>query len=234
MSGGRCCGVVVCHDERVDDAPETPRSADDPAPAIADDVVPGHADDVRAASTDGPSRTVADDWQTRRLHQRFGRFRVGIGVVVVSFWIVAPNMPSSAVRDRLDHLWEPAVGVGLVQDWAVFSPNPRSQSIDVRARLDYADGTIDFWDVPEFGPGIGAFRQYRWNKWQERVRLDERNEYWAPTAEWIAEQNVRDGEEPARVTLIRRWIDHEPLTADGPSVNVGWNEFEFFVWERDA
>lgn len=226
MPGGRCCEVGVCHDERVDDAPDPDRSADDASPAVGGGAPGEVADEVVPA--------LADDWQTRRLQQRFGRFRVGVGIIVVSFWIVAPNMPSSAVRDRLDTLWNPAVDVGLVQDWAVFSPNPRSQSIDVRARLDYADGTIDFWDVPEFGPGIGALRQYRWNKWQERVRLDERSEYWAPTAEWIAEQNVRDGEEPARVTLIRRWIDHEPLTADGPSVNLGWNEFEFYVWERNA
>ncbi len=226
MSGGRGDEVGVCHDERVDDTPDPDRSRDVAVPADVGDTRPEVVGDA------GPAR--AEDWQTRRLHQRFGRFRVGLGVIVVSFWIVAPNMPSSAVRDRLDVLWEPAVGVGLVQDWAVFSPNPRSQSIDVRARLDYADGTIDFWDVPDFGPGIGALREYRWNKWQERIRLDERNEYWAPTAEWIARQNVRDGEEPARVTLIRRWIDHEPLPADGPSVNVGWNEFEFFVWERDT
>lgn len=168
------------------------------------------------------------------VHARFGRLGVALVVAVMSFWIVAPNMPSSAVRDELAPLWRPATEAGLVQDWAVFSPNPRSQSIDVRARLEFDDGSIDFWDVPEFDPVIGAFRQYRWHKWQERLRLDSREKYWQPTAEWIADQNLRDGVRPVRVTLIRRWIDHEPLTSSGKTVDVGWNEFEFYSWERDA
>lgn len=168
------------------------------------------------------------------VHARFGRLGVALVVAVMSFWIVAPNMPSSAVRDELAPLWKPATEAGLVQDWAVFSPNPRSQSIDVRARLEFDDGSIDFWDVPEFDPVIGAFRQYRWHKWQERLRLDSREKHWQPTAEWIADQNLRDGVGPVRVTLIRRWIDHEPLTSSGQTVDVGWNEFEFYSWERDA
>lgn len=193
-------------------------------------------DDAADSESSVDDTTPADvqDWHTGLLRHRFGRVAVGVVVAVVSFSIVAPNMATSAVRDRLDMLWEPAVSAGLVQDWAVFSPNPRSQSIDVRARLEYGDGTIDFWDVPEFDPGIGAFREYRWNKWQERIRLDDRNEYWLSTAEWIAGRSERDGAGPVRVTLIRRWIDHEPLTADGPAVDLGWNEFEFFVWERPA
>lgn len=173
-------------------------------------------------------------WQTRVLQMRFGHVLVAALVAVTACWIVGPNLPASAVRDELAPLWEPAVKVGLVQDWAVFSPDPRDVSIDVRARLEYDDGTIDFWDVPEFDPIIGAFRQYRWHKWQERVRLDNREDHWEPTAAWIADRNRRDDERPVRVTLIRRWIDHEPLTARGPAVDVGWNEFEFYVWERDA
>ena len=173
-------------------------------------------------------------WQTRVVGERFGRLRVGVVVTVIAFWILAPNMPSSPVRDELAPLWKPAEVTGLVQDWAVFSPNPRDQSVDVRARLEFEDGSIDFWDVPEFDPGFGAFRQYRWHKWQERVRLDNREAYWQPTAEWIADQHFRDGVGPARVTLIRRWIDHEPLTSSGQTVNIGWNEFEFYVWERET
>lgn len=206
---------------RVDDARDTNTSD-----TRTSDTVPGGLDAGNLES--------GGDWQTRILQRRSGRICVSVAVAAMSFWIVAPNMPTSAVRDRIDTLWTPAVKAGLVQDWAVFSPNPRSQSVDVRARLEFDDGTIDFWDVPEFDPGIGALRQYRWNKWQERVRLDDHEAYWRPTAAWIAEQGGRDGADPIRVTLIRRWIDHEPLTADGPSVNLGWNEFEFFVWERDT
>jgi hypothetical protein len=174
------------------------------------------------------------DAHSNALHSRFGKIRIGIVIVVGSFWIVAPNMPSSAIRDQLAGWWRPAEEIGLVQDWGVFSPNPRSQSLDVRARLEYDDGTTDFWDVPEYGAGFGAYRAYRWHKWQERIRLDDRENYWESTAQWIAERTEHDGLLPARVTLIRRWIDHEPLTRDGQTVNSGWNEFEFYVWQRDS
>lgn len=162
-----------------------------------------------------------------------GRAIAALAVVVMSFWIVVPNIPGSMVRDRLDAFWTPATHIGLTQDWAVFSPNPRSQSIDVRARVEFDDGSIRFWDVPEYDLGFGAYRAYRWHKWQERVRLDDREDFWLPTAAWIAGEFARDGVLPMRVTLIRRWIDHEPLTDIGDTIDNGWNEFEFYVWERD-
>ena len=175
-----------------------------------------------------------DDIHTQLVHHPIGRLAIGIILVVGSFWILVPNLPGSTVRTRLEPLWKPAIEVGLVQDWAVFSPNPRSQSIDVRARIEFDDGSIRFWDVPEFDPGLGAFRQYRWHKWQERVRLDNRERFWLPTALWIADRHRVDGRRPVRVVLIRRWIDHEPLQSDGTTVDDGWNEFEFFEWERDS
>lgn len=174
------------------------------------------------------------DLHTRLLRTPLGRGVVGLIVLVGSFWIVTPNVPRSPVHHELEGWWKPAETIGLVQDWAVFSPNPRGESIDVRARVEHDDGTIEFWDVPEFDPGFGAYRQYRWHKWQERIRLDNRELYWPSTAEWIADQHLRDGARPARVTLIRRWIVHEPLVAGGGIVDSGWNEFEFYTWDRPA
>ena len=173
-------------------------------------------------------------WQTGALRTRVGRAGDALLASVTALWIVAPNMPGSPIRDELSTLWRPAETIGLVQDWSVFSPNPRSQSIDVRARLEFDDGSIEVWDVPEFDPVIGAFREYRWHKWQERVRLDDQEASWRPTAEWIAGRRTRDGVQPVRITLIRRWIDHLPLTSSGAIDDGGWNEFEFFVWERDS
>ena len=176
----------------------------------------------------GPAPVDELDAHTRLIGSRAGRAAVALVLAVGGFWIVAPNTPDSPVRARIDDLWSPATRIGLVQDWSVFSPGPRDQSIDVRARIEHDDGTIEFWDVPEFDPFVGAYRQYRWNKWQERVRLDNRAELWDPTARWIAEQNERDGELPARVVLVRRWIDHRPTGGD----DGGWNEYAFHVWER--
>ena len=173
------------------------------------------------------------DRHSALLRSTSGRIVVGIVLVVVGAWIVLPNLPASPVRTDIDVLWQPADRIGLAQDWAVFSPDPRDQSLDVRAEITHADGTVEWWDVPDLDPAVGAYRQYRWNKWQERVRLDARRDLWEPTARWIAAEHARDGAAPVRVRLIRRWIDHLPLTAEG-AIDVpptGWNEFVFHVWE---
>lgn len=176
-----------------------------------------------------PSTGSPEDLHTRLASGRRGRIAITVAVVVIAVWIVGPNLPASAARDRLDVLWWPMPRIGFNQNWEVFSPDPRDQTLDVRARIEHADGTVEWWDVPDFDPVVGSFREYRWNKWQERVRLDAREDLWDPTAEWVAERHRRDGQLPDRVTLIRRWIDHGPLTEDGRT-DSDWNEFEFHVW----
>ena len=72
-------------------------------------------------------------------------------------------MPQGPFRREVDHLWRPATNIGLSQDWAIFSPNPRSQSLDLYAVVVTPDGSTARWDVPEFDPVVGVFRQYRWH-----------------------------------------------------------------------
>lgn len=187
-------------------------------------------------SHDPTGRDVPVDRHTALTESRFGRWVVVVLVLVVGSWVALPNLPAGPLRERVDAWWAPATEVGLVQDWSVFSPNPRSQSLDVRAEIELADGDVVVWDVPEFDPIVGAFRQYRWKKWQERVRLDARSDLWGPTVDWLRREfdPGSDGGvgAVARVTLIRRWIDHGPLTSDGfvDRPSQGWNEFRFCTW----
>ena len=68
------------------------------------------------------------DFHTRLLETRIGQGIVALILVVGSFWILTPNLPASAVRNEIAGWWGPAEDIGLVQDWAVFSPNPRNES----------------------------------------------------------------------------------------------------------
>lgn len=179
----------------------------------------------------GPDAAVRTDAHTALLHTRSGKVVVAVLVVVMSVWIVGPNLPSSPVRDTVDVVWSPAVNAGFDQNWSVFSPNPRTQSLEVVAVAEFADGTTTEWKLPEFGSVIGAYRTSRWRKWQERVRLDSNERYWESSAAWIASDVARGDELPVRVRLQRRWRDLEPLTADG-IVDTELNEYEFFVWDR--
>jgi hypothetical protein len=179
----------------------------------------------------GPDAAERTDAHTALVHTRVGKVVVVVLVVVMSIWIVGPNLPASPARYRVDVVWSPAVNAGFEQNWSVFSPNPRTQSLEVVAVAEFADGTTTKWKLPEFGPALGPYRIYRWRKWQERIRLDANERYWDSSAAWIASDVARGDELPVRVRLLRRWRDLAPLTADG-IVDTGLNEFEFYVWER--
>ena len=162
---------------------------------------------------------------------RVGKAVVAVLVIVMSVWIVGPNIPASPVRDKVDVVWSPAVNAGFEQNWSVFSPNPRAQALEVVAVAEFGDGTTTEWTLPELGQTIGAYRSYRWRKWQERIRLDSNARYWDSSAAWIARDVARGDELPVSVRLIRRWRDIKPLTANG-IVDTKVNEFEFHVWGR--
>jgi hypothetical protein len=170
------------------------------------------------------------DAHTALVTSRGGQVAVALIVLVMGVWIVGPNMPASPARNTFDTVWAPPINAGFEQNWWVFSPNPRSQSIEVSAIVEYADGTSVTWSVPDFDPIVGAYRSYRWRKWQERIRLDANIRLWDSSAEWIAKQHRRNGELPTAVRLIRSWTDHGPLTNDG-AFNDDQNQFEFYLWE---
>jgi hypothetical protein len=171
------------------------------------------------------------DAHTALVRTCVGKVVVAVLVVVMSVWIVGPNLPASPARDTVDVVWSPAVQAGFEQNWSVFSPNPRAQSLEVIAVAEFADGTTTEWKLPEFGPALGPYRIYRWRKWQERVRLDASERYWGSSAAWIAGDVARGDELPVRVRLLRRWRDLAPLTSIG-IIDTGLNQFEFYVWER--
>lgn len=177
------------------------------------------------------TRTEGTDAHTALLGSTLGQTFVAIVVCVMSVWIVGPNMPASPVRDTVDIVWSPAIQAGFDQNWEVFSPNPRDQAIEVVAILEFEDGTTAHWSVPEFDPLTGSLRNYRWRKWQERVRLDRNERYWESSAAWIADHHGLNDREASTVRLVRRWTVLAPLTGDGV-LNNSRNEFEFYVWTR--
>lgn len=179
-----------------------------------------------------------DDAHTALVGSPLGHTAIAAFVFVMAIWIVGPNLPASPIRDTVDIVWEPAIEIGYDQSWSVFSPNPRDQSIEVVALLEYADGTSATWALPDFDPVVGVYRGYRWLKWQERIRLDDSSRYWDASAAWIADNNRHDGELPQTVRLVRRWTWLSPLTGagvdpevDGEFVPNVENEYEFHVWK---
>lgn len=149
-----------------------------------------------------------------RIGQRIESSAVGQAVIaaccaVVVLAVVGWNLPAGRPHDRAVRALGPvAQGLGLEQDWALFAPDPRSFGVAVYATLTYADGHTRRWEPPHNGtPGgllIGPYRTYRWQKYVERLRADEYNALWDPTARWLARKY---GPGVVKVVLTRTFRD---------------------------
>lgn len=152
-----------------------------------------------------------------------GRVVASIVLGLLTVAVVVWNLPSSALRSELRPGVRPVMhALALDQSWSVFAPDPTTTSIAVEAQVTLADGRVERFVFPEGDDFVGAYREYRWRKWERRVRLDDRSELWLPTAEWVA----RQFDEPVmRVVLVRRFSETpEP----GSGVERRWSSVEFF------
>ena len=163
------------------------------------------------------------------LSERFERSTIGqvlisAVIVLVLACEVGTHLPPSALRDAVSEPADQIVRLlGSEQAWGVFAPNPRSTSIELEARVTFADGSRTTWTLPT-GPALGAnLRYYRWRKWLERVRADDHRSLWEPTARWIAGLYEDEPSDVVQVELVRRF--HENVV-EGPQ--PPWQEFTYY------
>ncbi len=142
--------------------------------------------------------------------------------------MVLGNLPEVGVMGDLRAATQPIrSATGLNQNWRVYSP-PRSLSAYVEARVDYSDGTSSLTSIPG-RRGIGAFIDYRWQKYEEAIRPDTGQPYWADYADYVADRARAEGRKPVRVTLIRRWAETLP-PGPGPERDP-WRAFTMYTKE---
>jgi len=97
-----------------------------------------------------------------------GRVVISIFVLVVLVTLVTANLPTSRLQDLLLSADHPFLyATGLDQDWGVFSPDPRRQTIHIDAKVTFADGSQTTWHDKKLGNLLGEYRDYRWLKWAE-------------------------------------------------------------------
>lgn len=146
-----------------------------------------------------------------------------IGTVAV---IALGSVPDVGPMGELRAATQPLrSATGLNQNWHVYSP-PRSLSAYVEARVDYSDGTTSVYSIPG-RRGVGAFIDYRWQKYEEAIRPDTGKPFWPAYAEYVADRARAQGRDPVRVTLIRRWADTLP-PGPGPERDP-WHEYAMFT-----
>jgi hypothetical protein len=157
-----------------------------------------------------------------------GRSVISGAILALFISLLSSNLPPSELRTQLSRVIEGARdALGLDQTWSVFAPEPRSQSLDLQARIKYTDGSTATWRLPKGNPFVGAYGDYRWRKYAEYVRQDDRRSLWAPFAIWLARKYDRPTKHPIDVTLIRLWQQNNP---PGSSVlKEPWKSYSFFT-----
>lgn len=141
------------------------------------------------------------------------------------FTVLTVNIPDSEIKDHLLVPFGPVLrATGLDQNWGVFS-DVRSVSVFVEARVHNVDGSTRVFPIPS-RPGLAALSDYRWQKYEEQVRLDDNKNLWAPYADWVIRQAKAQGLHPESVDLVRRFAD--TLPPGPPPERDPYTEFTFY------
>jgi hypothetical protein len=141
-----------------------------------------------------------------------GRIVISIFVTVTLIAVLTANLPVSRLQDLLITAGHRFIyGAGLDQNWGVFSPDPRRETIHVTATVKFDDGSKATWQIHRRDPVIGSYIDYRWLKWAEFVILPQYKETLDhPFAVFVARRFATPSHRPVRVELSNRWYDLQP------------------------
>jgi hypothetical protein len=163
--------------------------------------------------------------QSRLESSAAGRVLISLFAASAVITVLVVNLPDSGLKDHLLVPFGPVLRAsGLDQNWGVFS-DVRKVSVYVEGRVQDADGSTTVTPIPS-RPGAAALSDYRWQKYEEQVRLDDSSRLWGPYATWLAERSRAQGRHPVRVSLVRRFADTLP-PGPGPE-RKPYQSFTFF------
>jgi hypothetical protein len=158
----------------------------------------------------------------RSIRERFeasvaGRVLISLFALLTLVTIVTANLPASHLENllmRADHPYFNAVDMS--QDWGVFAPDPRSVTVHILARVTFADGSRQTWQIPARNAVVGEYIDYRWRKWEEWTAEGGYSFLYKPGAIYAARRVAAPGRVPVRVTLFDR---SHPITPPGQPPN---------------
>jgi hypothetical protein len=147
-----------------------------------------------------------------------GRIVISAFVVVTLLAVLTANLPASRLQSLLlDAGHRYIYATGLDENWGVFAPDPRRETVHVWATVTYADGSKAKWEVRRRDPVIGSYVDYRWLKWAEYVVSPANQEpLWHPFALFVARRLASPTHRPVKVEVSNRWYDLEPPGVDQP------------------
>jgi len=168
-------------------------------------------DEDTSADPADPTPRSAREAPARLSGSGRGRLLISVFLVVTVGAVLVQNMPDSVIKNGLMVPAQPYLNLtGLDQSWSIFSPNPRPRTVYVLARVERSDGSVAVHPIPT-GLGPSEYWGYRWQKYEESLSDPTRGgPLWRPYAEWVVNQDQRQGGDPVEVTLLRRVSDNLP------------------------
>jgi hypothetical protein len=182
--------------------------------------------------SEGPDEPITIEQRFTR--SALGRALISAGVAVALVFIVAINLPAGHLRVELLKPGQKVLNTfGLGQDWALFAPDPRRRTINIRAEVTLRDGTKQTWHYPRGNDLTGPYWDYRWAKWLEYM-VDEANGgvLWEPAAKLIAREYGGPAK-VARVQLINRTHELRP-PGTGQPLRGPDQDFRFYAYAPPA
>ena len=151
--------------------------------------------------------------QERVERSRAGRVLISLFLLATLITLLTANLPVSRLRTVLLKADHPYLnGIDMAQNWGVFAPDPRQQTVDVLARVTFADGSQETWQIPSRNPVVGEYIDYRWRKWEEWIVSPAYAFLYRPGAIYAARRLATPDRRPVRVALFDR---SHPITPPG-------------------
>jgi hypothetical protein len=134
-----------------------------------------------------------------------GRILISLFVVVTVLTVLTANLPASRLQSLLMKADHPYLNAfDLSQNWGVFAPDPRQQTVDVFAQVTFADGSQETWHIPARNAVVGEYIDYRWRKWEEWAASGGYAFLYRPGAIYAARRLATPERRPVSVTLVDR------------------------------
>ncbi len=153
-----------------------------------------------------------------------GRALISGFILFALFAMLISNLPASELRVTGMKIADPFLDVtGLHQNWNLFAPDPRRATLQLEARIRYADGSVVVWHPPVGDPFIGLYRTFRWRKWAGNVLASDNDELLKPTADWLARAHATPGHVPVEVVIVKRSYV-APRPGSGRPSHQPWKE----------
>lgn len=150
--------------------------------------------------------------------------------------LVAPIRPRN-LQSPIEKFFYPyALWTRILQEWSLFSPNPRKEYVYYKFVITFKDGKKKTWvrPYPENWNFFQRHLAYNWQKLDLAGHNLDRNVLYKDFADYLKKKFWDETNPPQMIELYRaesKWSDPKPEGYVGPDLeNMFWRDVQLFVY----